>query len=173
MSKQDASQWHVLYTRARSEKKVNAYLERRGMTTYLPLQKVRKQWSDRKKWVYEPLFRSYLFVKITRQEYTDVLMAPGAVKYIYFEGKPAIVLDKQIEDLRKLIDHQIPLEQVTPIVKRGDRVRVLRGPMMGIEGVMHDTQGVKKIILQIEGLDQALAITMPLGDVEVLVEGKG
>lgn len=162
--------WHVLYTRARSEKKVNEYLERRGFTTYLPLQKVRKQWSDRKKWVQEPLFRSYLFVKILRKEYFDVLMAPGAVKYVYFEGKPAIVPEKQINDLRQLIEHQVPIEQVTPIVHKGDRVRITRGPMMDVEGVMHDTQSGKKVIIQIEGLEQALAITVPLADVVVIAK---
>jgi len=151
---------------------VNEFLERRGITTYLPLQKVRKQWSDRKKWVHEPLFRSYLFVKITRHEYTEVLMAPGAVKYVYFEGKPAIVPEKQIQDLRRLIENQIPMQQVAPLVKKGDRIRVVRGPMMDIEGVMHDTQGEKKVIIQIEGLDQALAITVPLTDVEVILGAK-
>lgn len=167
---QEVALWHVLYTRARSEKKVNEYLERRGFTTYLPLHKVRKQWSDRKKWVHEPLFRSYLFVKIIRKEYYEVLMAPGAVKYVYFEGKPAIVPDKQINDLRQLIEHQVPIEQVIPIVHKGDRVRITRGPMMDVEGIMHDTQSGKKVIIQIEGLEQALAITVPLADVEVVAK---
>lgn len=162
--------WHVLYTRARSEKKVNERLERQGITTYLPLQKVRKQWSDRKKWVYEPLFRSYLFVKISRQQYQIPLMVPGAVKYVYFEGQPAIVPDKQIHDLRLMIEQHIPIQTVNPIVHKGDLVRVVRGPLMGVEGILHAIQGEKKVLLQIEGLDQALAISVPLSDIEVVNE---
>lgn len=165
-SQLEEPKWHVIYTRARSEKKANERLTKMGITTYLPLHKVRKQWSDRKKWVHEPLFRSYLFVKITRHEYTEVLMVPGVVKYVYFEGKPAIVPDKQIEDLKRLVEHQIPMQQMSPIVHKGDRVRVIAGPMMDVEGILHDTQGEKKVIIQINGLDQALAITVPLTDIE-------
>lgn len=157
--------WHVIYTRARSEKKIYDRLCRLGIDAYLPLQKVRKQWSDRKKWVHEPLFRSYLFVRIDPTEYQTVLMVDGVVRYIYFEGKPAIVPEKQIDDLRRLMNNEILLEYA-PMVSKGDRVAIRSGPMAGVEGVLQDFQGEKRVILQITGLEQALAIMVPITDVE-------
>ena len=157
--------WHVIYTRARSEKKIHERLQRIGIDSYLPLQKVRKQWSDRKKWVHEPLFRSYLFVKITPSEYQTVLMVEGVVKYVYFEGKPAIVQEKQMEDLRRLVNNEILME-FAPMVHKGDRVAIRTGPMAGVEGILQDFQGEKRVILQINGLEQALAIMVPITDVE-------
>lgn len=157
--------WLVIYTRARSEKKIYDRLCRLGIDAYLPMQKVRKQWSDRKKWVHEPLFRSYLFVRIDPTEYQTVLMVEGVVRYIYFEGKPAIVPEKQIDDLRRLMNNEILLEYA-PMVSKGERVAIRSGPMAGVEGVLQDFQGEKRVILQITGLEQALAIMVPITDVE-------
>ena len=56
--------WFALYTKPRWEKKVNLTLLKKGIEVWCPVQKVQKQWSDRKKIVEEPLFKSYVFVKI-------------------------------------------------------------------------------------------------------------
>jgi transcriptional antiterminator RfaH len=158
--------WHVVYTRARTEKRVAARMNRNGIECYLPLQKVLKQWSDRKKWVWEPLFRSYLFVRIVPKQYQEVVSDPGVVRFIYFEGKPATVSEEQIEHLRRLIANEIPLERTSPLLKIGQRVRVISGPMLGIEGILHNFQGTRRILIQINGIDQALAIMLPSADVE-------
>ena len=55
--------WYALYTKSRNEKKAHSALVSSGIDSFLPLIKNLKQWSDRKKWVEEPLFRSYLFVQ--------------------------------------------------------------------------------------------------------------
>ena len=65
--------WYALYVKSRAEKKVAADLSANSIEYYLPLQKVLKQWSDRKKWVEEPLFRSYVFVRIISDDYYKVL----------------------------------------------------------------------------------------------------
>jgi len=83
--------WYAVYTRSRTEKQTQELLLRSGIEVYLPLVKNLKQWSDRKKWVEEPLFRSYLFVHISPAEYYDVLNIPGAVRYITFEGKAVAI----------------------------------------------------------------------------------
>lgn len=158
--------WHVVYSKARTEKRVEERLRQHGIECYLPLQKTLKQWSDRKKWVWEPLFRSYLFVRIVPTQYMEVVSDPGLVRFIFFEGKLASVSEKQIEHLKRLIANEIPLELTSPLLKKGQRVRVVNGPMMGIEGILHDFQGTRRILIQIDGIDQALAIMLPSADVE-------
>jgi len=69
--------WHVLYTKPRNEKKVAERLSSAGYTVYCPLQKVRRQWSDRVKVVEEPLFKGYLFVKIEEKKETRFLPFPA------------------------------------------------------------------------------------------------
>ncbi|HDO06779.1 MAG TPA: hypothetical protein ENG85_03760, partial [Bacteroidetes bacterium] len=69
--------WYALYVRSRTEKKVAVELEGADIDFYLPLEKRLRQWSDRKKWVEEPLFRSYIFVHITQKEYYKVLQTRG------------------------------------------------------------------------------------------------
>jgi len=77
--------WHTLYVRSRFEKKVFTALTEKGIEAYLPLQKTLRQWKDRKKCVQEPLFRSYCFVRVTRQTYYECLTVPGVVKYVWFD----------------------------------------------------------------------------------------
>ncbi|XOV91191.1 MAG: transcription termination/antitermination NusG family protein [Bacteroidota bacterium] len=77
----ELSHWYVLYTRPRNEKKVIQRLENE-FEVFCPLVTTKRQWSDRKKKVSEPLFRSYVFVKVTEAERQDVLRTPGVVCYI-------------------------------------------------------------------------------------------
>src|ERR1700743_815235 len=75
----------------------------KGMEAYCPLNKVRKKWSDRMKWVEEPLFKSYVFVKVSEEEMSRVRMVVGVVNFVYWLGKPALVRDKEIESIRKFL----------------------------------------------------------------------
>ena len=86
--------WYVLYTKPRWEKKVYQLLMEQGIESYCPLNKTRKKWSDRVKWVEEPLFKSYVFVKIAEDRRTEVRMVNGVVNFVYWLSKPAIVKDK-------------------------------------------------------------------------------
>ena len=161
-------QWYVVYTKSRTEKRVEGRLRQHGIECYLPLQKTLKQWSDRKKWVWEPLFRSYLFVRIVPKQYMEVVSDPGLVRFIYFEGKPASVSEKQIEHLKRLIANEIPLEKTSPMLRKGQRVRIVSGPLLGVEGILQNFQGTRRIIIQIEGMDHALAVRIPSENVEPL-----
>jgi transcription antitermination factor NusG len=83
--------WYAVYTKPRSEKKLADLLNDKGIEAYLPMRRTLKQWSDRKKMVDEPLITSYVFVHVFRKNYFEVLNTPGAVKYIWFCGKPAVI----------------------------------------------------------------------------------
>ena len=126
--------WYAIYTKPRWEKKVNSLLLQKGIEVYCPLNKVRRKWSDRIKTVEEPLFKSYVFVKITDEERTGVRMTSGVVNFVYWNGKPAIIKEKEIQTIKRFLDDYENVEVVRIDVTEGDRVQVIAGPMMDKEG---------------------------------------
>ena len=153
--------WYALYTRSRAEKQINELLIRAGFDTYLPLQKVLKQWSDRKKWVEVPLFRSYIFVHVSPSEYYGVLNTPGAVRYISFEGKAVAIPPQQIEAIRQFVDTGQLLPDVELSIIPGTMVEIIAGPMKGISGELLEILGKKKVRIEIDGLGQSVFLELP------------
>src|ERR1700761_942522 len=102
--------WYPVYTHPRAEKKASLALLSKGIETYLPLRRQLKQWSDRKKWVEEPLIKSYLFVRIAEHDQTEVLMTRGIARFIYFGGKIASMPASQIDNLKLLMMSPLELE---------------------------------------------------------------
>lgn len=160
--------WYALYTRARNEKKVFLLLEKSGIEAYLPLRKTLKQWSDRKKWVEEPLLRSYVFVKISEKEYYQVLQIMGVVRFVTFSGKAAIIPEWQIESLRILLSSDCDLKLSNGHLKPGDPVEVITGALAGFRGEVFDVKGNKKIILRISHLGLNLEVSVLPGALRVL-----
>jgi transcription antitermination factor NusG len=140
MAAQTSKKWFAVYTRPRWEKKVHKLLEEKGIESYCPLNKVHRKWSDRIKIVDEPLFKSYVFVKVNEEEKTQVRMTQGVVNFIYWLGKPGIIKEKEIEIIKKFLNDHHDVE-VRPIdIKAGKRVMVQSGILMGKEGT------VKKVL---------------------------
>ena len=126
--------WLAIYTRPRWEKKVNQLLTEKGFESYCPLNKVRRKWSDRMKVVEEPLFKSYVFVKVTEQERSAVRMTTGAINFVYWDGKPAIVKEREISAIRRFLDEHEQVEARPANLKLNDRVRITNGTLMDHEG---------------------------------------
>jgi transcription antitermination factor NusG len=101
---------------------------------YCPLNKVRRKWSDRIKTIEEPLFKSYVFVKINDDERTNVRMTNGVVNFVYWNGKPAIIKEKEIQTIKRFLDEYENVEVIKMELAAGDRVQVIAGPMMDKEG---------------------------------------
>jgi transcription antitermination factor NusG len=150
--------WLAVYTRSRYEKKVADHLTEHGITSYLPLMKTLRQWSDRKKWVEVPLFRSYVFVNIELPNYRKALEAAGAVYIVRFEGQPAVIPEGQIEMLKALLDSSTDFEITTEEFLSGEKVEVTRGPMLGYKGTFVEYKGKKRIMLRIDAVGQSLLI---------------
>lgn len=129
-----SQKWFAVYTKPRWEKKVAALLSQRGVENYCPLNKVRRRWSDRIKLVEEPLFKSYVFVKVTDDERTTVRMTDGVINFVYWDGKPAIIRDKEILAIRRFLDDYENVRLVQMELEPGQRVRIAAGPLMDYEG---------------------------------------
>src|SRR4249919_618677 len=95
--------WFAVYTKPRWEKKVAGLLDEKGIENYCPLNKVVKQWSDRKKVVMEPIFKSYVFVRVPEAEKWELRSINGIINFVYWLGKPARVKDEDIDTIRKFL----------------------------------------------------------------------
>ena len=160
--------WYALYVKSRAEKKVAAEFEALQIEYYLPLQKVLKQWSDRKKWVEEPLFRSYIFVHIGQDEYYKVLNVPGTVKYISFEGKAVPVPENQIEAIRYYLDEKDPEKTENVKWEKGLKVEVITGSLTGLTGELVEVKGKHKVIIEIEAVGSAIMLQIPRRKLRVM-----
>lgn len=168
-----SSSWYAVYTRSRNEKKVAALLERSGIEHYLPLLKTLKQWTDRKKLVTEPLFRSYIFVHITEKEHLPVLQTPGVVGFVSFERKKVVVPVAQILAIKEFLGSgdDFPSEDTAGYTP-GKKVRVIRGAMKGLEGVLTEVQGKQRVRVQIEAVNQSVYIAVPKSSLEIIGEAE-
>lgn len=162
----DRYRWYPIYTKPRFEKKVADHLQKQGIEVYLPSQKTLKQWSDRKKWVEEPLFKSYVFIHINYLQYDQVIKTTGVVRFIYFSGKIAHVPDMEMDFLRAYLSGGFTVETTGQLIKSGDKVKIVSGKFKGYEAEMVAYQNVKRLILRIDALGQSILLNIPIADVE-------
>lgn len=104
--------WHVIHTRPRWEKKVHNSLAEKGIESYCPLNKVHRQWSDRIKVIQEPLFKSYVFVKIHDNDRSCVRMTAGVLNFVHLNGKPSVIKEKQLQTIRRFLNNHENIEVV-------------------------------------------------------------
>ncbi len=129
------------------------------MESYCPLNKVRKKWSDRIKTVEEPLFKSYVFVRVAEDEHLKVRMTQGVVNFVYWQGKPAIVRDNEIEVIRKFLNEYKEV-QAMPLELRPDMsVKIRRGVFMDKEATVIKVQG-NKVQVNIESIGYSLVASV-------------
>ena len=166
--------WFAIYVRSRFEKKVFQSLEDVGVESFLPLISRIKQWSDRKKRVEEPLFRSYLFVRISQKDETTKLKIQkisGVVKFVSIEKDPVPVPDNQIAAIKTYIAdndlHEVNCEDY----KEGELVIIKSGHMRDLIGRFVKINGKHRVIINIESVGQSLPIDVPLSNIEVYKEG--
>jgi transcription antitermination factor NusG len=160
--------WYAAYTRSRAEKQVARELEKQGIEHYLPLFTTIRQWSDRKKKVEEPLIRSYIFVHITEKEYLPVLQTTGVVSIVRFCGKAVPVPDWQIENLRILLGNELPPFGEIDDFDRGTEVRITRGTLQGLRGIITRIHGRHKLVISIHALNYNLTLDIDPGYVEAV-----
>jgi len=142
------TKWYALYTKPRWEKKVAEILSRKKIENYCPLNKVLRQWSDRKKIVLEPLFTSYVFVKAAEKEHSEIRKIDGIINFVYWLSKPAIIRSEEIESVKNFLNEHVNVRLEKTSVNINNRVRITRGALMEYEGQVIDVKNnTVKIIL--------------------------
>ena len=170
MAEKTIMRWYAVYVKSRYEKKTSKLLEDRHIEVYLPLLNRLKQWSDRKKMVEEPLFKSYIFVRTDLKNYYDILNTPGIVRFIGFEGRPAPVPDNQIVAVKQFVgeyDDTCDYDEFQNL-SEGQMVEIVYGEMRGLIGRLVSLQGKQRLIVDIESVGRSIPINISRSQVRSL-----
>jgi transcription antitermination factor NusG len=154
--------WFAVYTKPRWEKKINEKLLQKGVESWCPVQKKQSQWSDRKKIIEDPLFKSYVFVHIADSEKLAVLTTDGVLRFIHYLKKPAVIRNDEIELIRSYLlekDANIKVERLE-YFNENNKVIIHKGVFMDAEGTVIKG-GNKRIYVRLESLEQVLIVEFP------------
>lgn len=143
--------WYVIYTKSKSEIKTAEFLEKMGIEVYCPVTQEIRQWSDRKKKITVPLFKSYVFVKLSEKERPVVFDAPGVVRYLFWLGKPAIVRQYEIDVIKQWMEDDAIQNIKISHLKPGDNMIIDKGSFKGKKAIIKEI-GKKRIRLMLPKL---------------------
>jgi len=162
-------QWYALYTRPRWEKKVAEQLDRKKLESYCPLNKVVRQWSDRKKTVLEPLFVSYVFIYATVADFLSVKQTDGVINYVHWLGKPAVIKDEEINVIKRFLNEHdnVKLEKIQ--INLQDNVRIIAGPLMSVTGKVMEVKP-KTVKVHLPSMGFAMVAEIDKTNVELVKE---
>ena len=161
--------WFVAYTKPNSEKKIAEALANRGVNIYCPTYVEMRQWSDRKKKVTIPLFRSYLFVNLAdyQSESSQILALPGVIKFVWWQGKPGIVKENEINEIKAFLnDNKNNKISIEYQFNAGDKVNIVTGPLSGQTGTFVEQRG-KKAVLELSSLNCRLVAHILVNNIEL------
>jgi transcription antitermination factor NusG len=166
---ENQKKWYALYTKPRWEKKIDMLLRKKGIECWCPLQKLEKQWTDRKKIIEEPLFRSYVFVRIDETESARVKMTDGVLNFVFYLGKPAIIREEEIDMIQKYLgEKEATLQLISDEGFREDtKIRINYGVFMDREGVVTYSDK-KKVYVRLQSLGQVMVVEFPHSHVSLI-----
>jgi len=159
--------WYAIRTHSRAEKKVYERLNDLGYETFLPLVTSIKQWSDRKKKVTEPLIKSFVFVKTSNDKFSEILALSGVVNILKYLGKPAIVRDVEIDNLKIIVGNSEKIKIISPInLLEGEIIEVIKGPFKGLFATYINKAGKYRVIVKVEALQSFMEVNLPLNSIK-------
>ena len=163
----DDSSWFAVQTKPRHEKKVSLGLQDKGIRTFLPLYREKRQWTDRRQWIELPLFSHYVFVRIpsTLESRVSILRTRGVVRFAGLPGCGTPIADKEIENLQAITDQRLA---VAPhdFIKVGQRVRIRGGALNGIEGILTAIKSDRSFVISVALIQKSMAIRIEGFEVE-------
>ena len=144
----DNLRWYALYTRSKWEKKVSELLDAKQIENYCPVQRLERNWSDRKKIILEPLFKSYVLVRLAPKAHIPVLQTDGVIGFVTFQGKPAVIRDEEIDTVKQFLQNYEHIQVERIDVNVNDEVTIIHGPLMQQTGqVMEVNNRMVKVML--------------------------
>ena len=142
-------------------------LSKKKLESYCPLNKVRRKWSDRYKVINEPLFKSYVFVYVNSEEMKAVRMVPGVVNFVYWNGKPAVIPEKEIGIIKKFLnDYEFVVAEPTRLLPN-QRIKIMSGVLMNEEGVVVRSEK-NKVQVVLESLGFKLTASLGRNEIQVI-----
>jgi transcription antitermination factor NusG len=149
--------WYALTVKHQHERTIEIALTGKGFEAFSPMYRARRQWSDRTKEIERPLFAGYVFCRFPLEAKGLVLNTPAVSRVVQFGGTLAALPDAEIEAIRAIVASQLPVRP-WPHLKPGDRVRIERGPLRGMVGVLLKEKCALELIVSVELLQRSVAV---------------
>lgn len=153
----ESRDWYALVIKHQHERTVVNGLEASGFEALLPLYKTLRKWSDRNKELEAPLFAGYVFAQFPYDDRVRVLRIPAVRHIVSFAGVPAPIAPRDLANIRAAVESKLPLSP-WPFLKQGDRVRVERGPLKGVEGTLLQQRDCLRLVIGFEMLQRSVAV---------------
>jgi len=161
----NAPRWFAACTSHHHEKYVNRQLIERHITSFLPLYRHSRKWTDRRKVVDLPLFPGYIFVHIAERDRVRVLELAGVARFITLQGRPVPLEDHEIESLRSGLEGGV-IAEPHPLLCVGSRVRVVRGSMTGLEGILVRKKNGTRVVVSLRAIMRSIALEIDTLELE-------
>jgi len=170
MLQSDKLRWYAVYTAPRAEKKVSERFTQEAIEHYLPLQTVKRRWSDRVKEVLVPVVNGYIFVQIPITDFRKVTTIYGAIAFVREGGQPVAIPDKQLEGFRFMVEHaDEPVEYSQESFEHGEAIIITKGPLEGMMGELVEIKGKHQVVVRLERFGCAIT-TVPLSFIQKVVD---
>lgn len=154
--------WFALYTKPRSEFKAEKDISALGIENYLPVVIKIKQWSDRKKKIKEPVLNGYIFVYADEKERIAALETNSVVRCIFENGKPAVIYDWQIQNLKRFLDEKADF-LINNGIEKGTKIKIKSGPFEGVIGVIVTGNNKNTLTVNLDLLNRSISAVLPAG----------
>src|SRR5215472_12273701 len=159
------ARWYAAYTCAHHEKRVAEQLAARVVEYFLPLYRSGRRWQDRSVHVELPLFPGYVFVRISLGQRMSVLQIPSVVHLVSAKGQPVPIADQDMERLRAGLSASL-CARPHPFLTVGRLVRIIRGPLQGLEGILVRGKGLTRVVVSLEMIQRSISVDLETDAVE-------
>lgn len=157
--------WWAIYTQHQHEKTVAEMLTGKGFEVFLPLHETMRRWKDRQKILSLPVFPCYVFVRGVLSRRLQVVTTPGIHMILSRGEQIEVVPEAEIDAIRKAVQGSYRIEP-HPFLKVGERVRVTRGSLEGVEGILVRKKNLYRLVLSVDMLAQSVGVEVSASDVE-------
>lgn len=162
------ARWFAFTVKPQHEFTVGASLEAKGIPAFVPPYATRRRWSDRTQTVRLPLFPGYVVCRVPFSSRVLILRTPGVRSIVGFGSAPAAIEDDEVESIRRMVSSGLPL-RVWPRLEIGQRVRIILGPLCGLEGTLARYDGKLSVVAGIQLLQRSLSVEIEADSVEPVI----
>lgn len=148
----EKTNWYVVFTASRAEKRVKLCLEQIGIENYLPVRVVERECEGQIRRIEVPIISGCVFVRVSEVGLSSLLSTCGIIALLKGERVPMIVSDEQVESLRLLNERAGDIEVIDRAIPSGDMVRVVRGELLGVQGELIGVADRYQIVIRVSHL---------------------
>jgi transcription antitermination factor NusG len=149
--------WYAVRVRSRFEQVVSTALREKGYEEFVPLVRSRRRWSDRVKELRLPLFPGYVFCRFEAHRKTPILACPAVFDILAFANRPAAIPNEEIQAVRAMVESRLAVEPY-PFLNLGQRIRIERGPLAGIEGLIVEIKNHYRLVASVTLLQRSVCV---------------